>query len=252
MTKKTKMKTITPAPESQNVLIAMPAWNEEQSIGKVLEEIKDLYPYFDVLVINDGSEDSTAQIAKEKGVEVIDHNGNRGYTAVIQTGREYTLSNGYDFLIFVDADGQHRISDIGRILDPLIREDADQVRGSRELGKYEWKEEPLHLKIPRWICSTFVSLWMRKIVTDATSGFKGENRKVTEYFKKVYETSNRIHASNTNDVEEHLIAHKKRFKLMEVPTVMYQRESGKTKCYTAKQLLIFPSDLIRTALRSLK
>jgi len=232
------------------VLLALPAWNEEQSIGGVLQELKTLYPHFDILVINDGSNDSTAQIAREKGVKIFGHNRNLGYTVTIQTGRVYALENGYDLLVFVDADGQHRVSDISRILDPLIRGDADQVRGSRELGKYEWKE-PLYLKIPRWICSTLVSLKIRKMVTDATSGFKGENRKVIEYFKQVYETSNKIHQSNTNDIEEQLIAHKIGFRLMEVPATMRRRSNGRTKCYTPKQLLRFPLDLICAFLRNL-
>ncbi len=231
-------------------LVAIPAWNEELTIGEVLEETRALYPYLDILVVNDGSKDTTSQKAREKGVKVIDHNENCGYTAAIQTGRVYALENGYDFLIFVDADGQHRVSDIGRILDVLVKGDADQVRGSRELGKYEWKE-PLFLKIPRWICSTVVSLRTRRAVTDVTSGFKGENRRVTEYFKLIYGTSDKIHQSNTNDIEEHLLAHKKGFRLSEVPTVMRSRNTGQTKCYTPKQLLKFPLELVRVILRNL-
>jgi len=216
------------------VLIAIPAWNEEQNIGRVLEELKALYHHFDILVINDGSEDSTPQIALEKAVKVVGHKINLGYTAAIQTGRAYSLEKGYDFLIFVDADGQHRPSDVSVLLASLINGEADQVRGSRNLGRYEWKE-PLHLRIPRWICSTLVSIKTRKPVTDATSGFKGENRKITEYFKKVYESSKKIHASNTNDIEEHLLAHKSGFKLAEVPIAMQCRGNGETKCYTKKQ-----------------
>jgi len=235
---------------TSKVLIVIPAWNEERSIGRVLDELKALYSGYDIIVINDGSKDSTAQIAKEKKVKVVEHNGNLGYTAAIQTGRVYSIQEGYDFLVFVDADGQHRSSDISRILDPIIAGDADQVRGSRELGRYEWKE-PLHLKIPRWICSTLVSLKMRRVVTDATSGFKGENRKITEYFKEIYKNSNKIHASNTNDIEEHLLAHKKGLRLMEVPVAMQSRDSGKTKCYTVKQLLCFPKDLIQTFVKNI-
>ena len=231
-------------------LVIIPAWNEQHSIGKVLEEINRLYPYLDILVVDDGSHDSTAEIARRNGAKVISHNGNLGYTATIQTGRAYTLDNGYDFLIFVDADGQHRPSDVSRILEPLMKGDADQVRGSRELGSYEWKE-PLYLKIPRWICSTLVSLKLRKIVTDATSGFKGENQAITKYFKTIYESSNKIHLSTTNDIEEHLLAHKRGFRLMEVPAVMRGREAGSTKCYTLKDLLVFPLDLIRTFVRTL-
>lgn len=232
------------------VLIAIPAWNEERTIGDVVKRIKVLYPDFDVLAINDGSDDATPSMAEETGAKVVNHNGNLGYTSAIQSGRVYALNNGYEFLIFIDADGQHRPSDISRILDPLIRGDADQVRGSRELGEYEWKE-PSHLKIPRWICSILVSLKLRKIVTDATSGFKGENQAITSYFKGICETCNKLHLSNTNDIEEHLLAYKKGFRLMEIPATMYRRNTGETKCYTPKQLLKFPVDLIRTFARNL-
>ena len=235
---------------ASKVLIALPAWNEEHSIGKVLLEISRLYPSLDVLVVDDGSHDLTAHIAKENRAEVISHNTNLGYTAGIQAGRTYALDNGYDFLIFADADGQHRPSDIGRIVAPLLKGDADQVRGSRELGEYEWKE-PFYLRIPRWICSMLVSLRLRRMVTDATSGFKGENRRVSQYFKTIYETSNKIHLSNTNDIEEHLLAHKKGFRLMEVPVVMFSRENGSTRCYPVRQLLIFPAELILTVMRNL-
>jgi len=231
------------------VLVVMPAWNEQQSIGGALDEIKSRYPHLDILVVDDGCSDLTAQIAKERGAKVVSHNGNRGYTQAIQTGRVYALDNGYDFLVFVDADGQHRPSDISRVLEPVITGSADQVRGSRELGGYEWKE-PLYLKIPRWICSILVSLKMRKVVTDATSGFKSENRAITKYFKSIYEMSSKIHLSNTNDIEEHLLAGKNGFRLMEVPAVMRRRQSGSTKCYRPRQLLIFPLDLIRTFWRN--
>lgn len=231
------------------VLVVIPAWNEQQSIGGALDEIKSRYPHLDMLVVDDGSNDLTVQIAKERGAKVVSHNGNLGYTEAIQTGRVCALDNDYDFLVFVDADGQHRPSDISRILAPVIAGEADQVRGSRELGGYEWKE-PLYLKLPRWVCSTLVSLKMRKVVTDATSGFKAENRAITKYFRSIYETSNKIHLSNTNDIEEHLLVHKNGFRLMEVPVVMHRRQSGSTKCYRPRQLLIFPLDLIRTFWRN--
>lgn len=231
-------------------LVVIPAWNEQDYIGEVLDEIKSSYPHLDILVVDDGSKDATAKVAREKRVKVISHNGNLGYTAAIQTGRVYALGNGYDFLVFVDADGQHRPQDIVTILDVLVKGEADQVRGSRELGKYEWKE-PFYFIIPRRICSRLVSVRLGKPVTDATSGFKGENRAISKYFRDIYESSNKIHLSNTNDIEEHLIADKGGFRLTEVPVTMRSRRIGSTRCYTPKQLFIFPLDLIRTFVRNL-
>lgn len=236
--------------KNSKTLVVMPALNEQHCIGEVLDGIRSCYPDLDILVVDDGSTDATAKITKEKSVKVISHNGNLGYTAAIQAGRVYALDNNYDFLVFADADGQHRPEDIIRILNVLRKGDADQVRGSRELGRYEWKE-PFHLRTARRICSRLVSLRLGRIVTDATSGFKAENRVVSKYFKEIYESSNKIRLSNTNDIEEHLVAHKQGFRLMEVPVVMRSRQAGSTRCYTPKQLLIFPLDLIRTFLRNL-
>ncbi|MBI4287644.1 MAG: glycosyltransferase family 2 protein [Chloroflexi bacterium] len=228
----------------------MPAWNEVESIGRVLREIRSQYPDIDVLVVNDGSHDRTPVIAREEGALVLSHNGNQGYTAAIQSGRCFAWNKGYEIVLFADADGQHRAADIGRILDPLLKREADIVRGSRELGQYAWKE-PFHLRIPRLICSILVSLKVRRWITDPTSGFKGEVRQVTEYFKDVYDKSPRLHLTNTNDIEECLLASKNRFRIMEMPVIMLSREVGETKCYSPRQLLKFPADLIRTFARNL-
>ena len=238
------------ADNSSRVLVVIPAWNEAKSIDSVLGEVKGLHPPWDVLVVDDGSEDMTAHIAKGNGCKVISHGRNLGYTAALQTGRIFALENGYDFLVYVDADGQHRLSDISRVLNPVTRGDADQVRGSRDLGSYEGKE-PLYLKIPRRICSLLVSLKIGKVITDATSGFKSENRAVAEYLKKVYETTNKLHLPKTNDIEEYLLVSKAGLRLMEVPVTMRSRRVGATKSYGPKQLLTFPWDLIRTFLRNL-
>jgi len=245
----------SPNPEArketqQKILLIMPAWNEQESIGRVLHEIKVQYNDIEILVVNDGSTDRTGFIAKEEGALVWNHNGNQGYTAAIQSGRSYAWSNGYEFVLFADADGQHRPADIKRILDPLLKGEADIVRGSRELGQYAWKE-PFHLRYPRVICSILVSLKVRRWITDPTSGFKGEVRKVTGFFKTAYDTSSKIHLTNTNDIEECLLASKQRFRIMEMPVIMLSREVGDTKCYSPRQLFKFPWDLIRTFGRNL-
>lgn len=225
------------------VLVAIPAWNEEASIGSVIEGVRRLYQAPDVLVVDDGSHDRTAQIAQEKGALLARHPGNLGYTAAIQTGRSYAWDHGYDILVFADGDGQHRPQDIGAIVDAVAVGKADQVRGSRDLGTYQWRE-PWHLRLPRYICAALVSLKLRQIVTDPTSGFKGETRAVTGFFKRVYETTSKIHRSNTNDIEEILMAHNARFRVGEVPVHMLARASGATRCYTPGQLLEFPLDLV--------
>ncbi len=234
---------------SSRVLVAIPAWNEEATIGTVVGDIKRLYPSVDVLVVDDGSHDRTAGIARDTGALLVQHPRNLGYTAAIQTGRSYAWERGYDVLVFADADGQHRPEDIGPIVGHIISGRADQVRGSRERGGYQCRE-PWHLRLPRYICALLVSLKLRQAITDPTSGFKGETRAVTGFFKRVYETTSKIHRSNTNDIEEILIAHKNRFRVGEVPAHMLPRAVGSTRCYTPRQLLDFPLDLVNSFARN--
>ena len=236
-------------------LVVVPAKDEEESIGAVLEKMSGTYPNLDILVVDDGSEDGTVRIAKINGVKIISHGGNFGVTAAIQTGRVYALEHDYDFIVFCDADGQHNPMDIGKILSPLVKGEADFVIGSRELGDYECNE-PLVLKLPRYFCAVVISLLVRKLITDPTSGFKGWNRAVMEYLREIYETDKRkLHTCTTNDMEEIMLASKKRFRIKEVPVKMFERKSGETKVYVpriSRQILFdFPLDLIRAVLRNL-
>lgn len=235
------------------VLVVVPAKDEEQNIGRVLERIRAEYPSCDCLVIDDGSADRTADIAKEKGALVMSHGKNLGVAAAIQTGRIYALEQGYNFMVFCDADGQHNPSDIGKIVEPLIAGKADFVIGSRELGGYIG-HEPLRLKLPRYFCSLVISLLTRKRFTDPTSGFKGWSRWLIEHFKTIYETSDKLHLSTTNDMEEILIARKKGARIIEVPAEMLANGRRVSQVYTTKTifhfLTIFPANLIRTVWRN--
>jgi len=240
--------------QDSKVLIVIPAKDEEQNIGRVLENIVIEYPSFDYLVVDDGSTDRTVSIAAEKGALVKSHRTNLGVAAAIQTGRLYALKHGYDFMVFCDADGQHNPLDISSVVNSLLNREADFVIGSRQLGDYVGYE-PLRLKLPRYFCSWVISLLTKKRITDATSGLKGWNRWLIEHFKTVYETSNKLHLSTTNDMEEILIAHKNRAKIIEVPARMVTKETEGSKVYTTKTFFhfftIFPVHLIRTVWRNI-
>jgi glycosyltransferase involved in cell wall biosynthesis len=103
-------------------LIIIPALNEEKTIGAVISNAKEYAPYSDVLVINDGSADSTGIIAREAGVRVIDLPFNLGYGAALQTGFRFAERYGYDFVITMDADGQHVLSSVESLLAAMERE----------------------------------------------------------------------------------------------------------------------------------
>ena len=240
---------------NSKVLIVIPAKDEEQNIGRVLKKIEAEYPAFDCLVVDDGSTDGTVRIAVEKGALLVSHHTNLGVAAAIQTGRIYALEQGYDFMVFCDADGQHNPLDISSVANSLLNREADFVIGSRQLGDYTG-QEPLRLWLSRQFCSWVITMLTKKRITDATSGLKGWNRWLVEHFKTVYETSNKLHLSTTNDMEEILIAHKNRAKIIEVPARMLTKETEGSKVYTTKTLFhfltIFPMHLIRTVWRNIR
>src|SRR3989338_6358448 len=120
------------------LLIAIPAFNEEKMIGEVIKNIPSRIPHVnkrDILVINDGSSDSTADIARSYKARVVEHLINRGLGASLKTALEYALNNKYDALITIDADGQHETKSIPVLVKKMIKEKADIVVGSRWLTR---------------------------------------------------------------------------------------------------------------------
>jgi glycosyltransferase involved in cell wall biosynthesis len=161
---------------NKKILAIIPAYNEEKSIKTVIENIRDIVD--GILVVDDGSEDNTYKYAKECGVEVIRFERNRGKGAAIREGYKYFVNSEYDIAIIYDADGQHRKEDIIPVCEPIIKDEADIVVGSRFLGKYK-EEANVNYKI-RIICnniSTFVTRLMSGLpTTDAQSGLVAVNK----------------------------------------------------------------------------
>jgi glycosyltransferase involved in cell wall biosynthesis len=115
----------------KRILIAIPSYNEELTIGSVIALAKE---YGDVLVIDDGSKDRTSKVARNAGAIVIRHDVNRGKGNALKTGFEYALSNGYDIVVTLDADGQHNPDEIPLLLEPILKGESDLVIGSRYLN----------------------------------------------------------------------------------------------------------------------
>ncbi len=114
-----------------DTMVFIPAWNEEESLPAVLAELQAALPLVDVLVIDDGSTDGTAAVAREGGAEVVSFGTNRGLVAAIAAGYSAAETGGYEFCGRVDADGQHPADELARLL-ALVREDScDVAVGSR-------------------------------------------------------------------------------------------------------------------------
>ena len=130
------------------VSVVLPAYNEEQSIGETIKEIKKLHPDIEILVIDDGSTDSTSQEAIDAGATVMRHPHNIGNGAAIKTGLRYASG---DWIVMMDADGQHKPADIEKLLECM--DDYDMVVGARSKGsKTSWHRDLANL-IYNWLAS---------------------------------------------------------------------------------------------------
>lgn len=230
------------------VLIIVPAYNEEEYLGSVLDRtlrLRDTIPNLDLLVIDDGSEDGTSEIARSRHVKVIRHTKNLGEEGAIQTGFNYALRHNYDFVIKVDGDGQHDPSETLKILDPLLKNEADVVIGSR-LPSYS---EQLLFRLGRVFSSKLISFLLRKLITDPTSGFKGRNRAAVKFSRMIYSATDNLHNDMVNDIEELLLYSKKKMRIKEVHVNMNKREKV-SRCYFSFRLFKFPFVLLSTVFRS--
>ena len=159
-------------------LVIVPAYNEEENIVRVIENLKKNYPTYDYVVINDGSSDNTAGLCRRMDYELIDLPVNLGLAGAFQTGLKYAYRQGYDYAIQFDADGQHRPEFIGAMLDK-IQEGYDIVIGSR----FVTKKKPHSL---RMLGSNLISIATRittgRRVKDPTSGMRMFNKKMIAEF----------------------------------------------------------------------
>ena len=145
------------------VTVLLPAYNEEQTIGKTIREIKQLYPEYEILVVDDGSTDNTRQEAIDAGANVMRHPHNIGNGAAIKTGLRYASG---EWVLMMDADGQHKPSDIAKLLE--YKDKYDMVVGARGKGsKTSWHRDLANF-IYNWLAS-YVSKFR---VEDLTSGFR--------------------------------------------------------------------------------
>ena len=126
------------------VSIGIPAYNEEKNIAAIIIKLRKIVDT--VIVCNDGSNDSTAEIAENLGAIVINHEKNLGYGSAIKSIFKKSKEIGSDILVTFDADGQHRIEDIKKVIEPIQNGDVDLVIGSRFLDESE-KEVPQYRKV---------------------------------------------------------------------------------------------------------
>jgi hypothetical protein len=175
--------------EADRTVLIIPAYNEEGAIGALLDEVSQHVPGMEVIVINDGSTDGTASIARAKGVKVLDLPCNLGVGGAVQTGFRHAFDQGYRFVVRIDGDGQHPPEEIPKLLAAIgnAEGEADLVIGSRFAGERSYASTPFRFLGIKML-AFFLSAICRSHITDPTSGFWIVNRKLLFYFAHDYPT----------------------------------------------------------------
>jgi len=201
------------------VVAIVPAFNEEGALPGVINGIRSFDPTFDIVVVDDGSTDRTAAVAREHGAAVVTLPYNLGIGGAVQTGFVYAYEGGYDVAVRLDGDGQHDPADLEALLGPIDADGADIVTGSRFADADCTYRPPLARRIGIVWFAKLVSALTRQRVTDTTSGFQALNRKGIALFARDY-------PSDYPEVEATVLVHKHGLRLVEVQVQMREREHG--------------------------
>lgn len=202
-------------------LVLLPCLDEGPRIAGIVRRIVALHPELDVLVIDDGSTDDTAEQAESAGAAVIRLPYNLGYGAALQTGYKYALEGGYERLIQMDGDGQHPPEEITPLLAALDDGGVDLAVGSRFLGRAEYRIPALR-RLGIGFFGRLTSWLAGQRVTDPTSGLQAMNRRVLAFYQQDF------YPWDYPDADMLLRVHYAGFRFAEVPVVMLGGPPGKS------------------------
>ncbi|MCU0514026.1 MAG: glycosyltransferase family 2 protein [Anaerolineae bacterium] len=232
-----------PAPAT---LVILPALNEARNLPGTLARLRQCLPAADILVINDGSLDATAAVARAAGALVLDMPYNVGIGAAVQTGFKFAAAYDYDIVVRNDGDGQHAAEDIQALLAALAAGDIDVAIGSRFIGGGDYGTSPAR-RAGILIISRLLSAITRQPITDPTSGFAAFNRRAIRLFARLY-------PHDYPEPEAILLLHRSGLKLREVPVTFRAREYGRSSItalrsvyYMLKVILAILINLLRRA-----
>ncbi len=213
------------------VLVIIPAHDEEESLPRTLDEVRAAAPDVDVLVVDDGSRDGTARVARERGVPVVRHPVNLGVGGALQTGFRWAVERGYDVGVQLDADGQHDPAGLHALLAPVLDGGCDVSIGSRYVRSTGYRA-PLARRLGMLLFSGLVSAALRRRITDTTSGYRA-------YARAVMEVCQHDFPADFPDAPLLIALARRGFRLEEVPVVMRERQAGRS-FYTLGKSLYYP------------
>jgi glycosyltransferase involved in cell wall biosynthesis len=224
---------------ARRILVMVPAFREEENLPGVLGELAASRLPCDVLVIDDGSPDRSADVAREHGAMVVSHPTNRGYGAALVTGYQYALAGDHEVIVQMDADGQHDPAQIPDLVDRLLQDGTDVAFGSRMLagGGHQ-------ASLPRLVGIHFFAWLGRRLtgraMTDPTSGFAAMNRRAAAFL-----------AENTPrdfpDLNVLVALDRAGLRVAEVPVSMRRRQSGQSQLRGILPLVYGPKVLLYLA-----
>ena len=205
----------------KKIAVIIPAYNEASNIKKLVGEIKNFYPDLSIIVVNDGSSDSTAELAQQAGSIVLSHSYNSGYGVALQTGYKYALEQDFEIIVQLDGDGQHNARGIETLLNALMNEKCDLVLGSRFLPGSSYQSTLL-----RGLGTRFFSFCLRWLtgqeIKDPTTGFQAMTKQVFSLYVQD------IFPADYPDADVLMLLAKLKYRIKEVPVMVNPTPAGKS------------------------
>lgn len=207
---------------TSKVLVVIPARDEEGRVGEVVQSVKRILSAATVLVVDDCSVDATREEAFKAGAVVVTHAVNLGYGAALETGYLYASLRRFSIVVQMDGDGQHLAEEIPKILDPVMRGEADVVVGSRYLQDASLNDTSLPKRLGQKLFSGLYFLMTGRSITDPTSGFQCLGPKAL----KLYTTTH--FPEDYPDVDVLLMCYYADLTMIERPVRMIRRSGGRS------------------------
>ena len=202
------------------LLFIVPAYNEEASLPGVVRDLREHFPAAAIAVVNDGSSDHTAAVARALGVILLNLPINLGIGGAMQTGFRFAARGDYRFVVQFDGDGQHRADQVPILLTLLLRNECDAVIGSRFLRPGDY-QAPLLRRMGIVVFRTVNSWVIGQAISDNTSGFRAYNRAACAFLAEVY-------PHDYPEPESVVTLARQGFRLREVPVAMRERQGGRS------------------------
>jgi len=216
---------------ASRVLVIVPALDEEESLPRTLDEVRSAAPTMDVLVVDDGSRDGTAEAARRRGVPVLQHAINLGVGAALQSGFRWAMERRYEIGVQLDADGQHDPRDLEALVAPVREGRCDVAIGSRYVSRTAYRA-PLSRRLGMLFFSGVVRLLVGQTIRDTTSGYRA-------YGQKVMDVCQHDFPKDFPDAPLLIDLARQGFRCLEVPVEMRERSAGRS-FYTLGKSLYYP------------